>query len=125
MEKCENTITQVRACYVDHIRDPGKHNILIVGQKHTISAINMHQDLPYYVLTIKRRNRYVKLRWINRNVPNHEVIVELDNIKSFRAFNRFEEEGYVEQRYNNFRLIDLRREKLCTIEKYPWIMTCS
>ena len=36
----------------------------------------------------------------------------MDNPNSFHVFNRFEEEGHVEQRYNNFRLIDLTRQEL-------------
>ena len=31
---------------------------------------------------------------------------------SIHAFNRCEEEGHVERRYNHFRLIDLTREEL-------------
>ena len=46
---------------------------------------------------------------------NHEVIVEIDNWNSIHAFNRFEEEGQTEQRYNHFRLIDLTREELCVM----------
>ena len=44
--------------------------------------------------------------------PDHEVIVEIDNPNSIHAFNRFEEEGHTEQKYNHFRLIDLTREEL-------------
>ena len=38
--------------------------------------------------------------------------MEIDSPNSIHAFNRFEEEGHVERRYNNFRLIDLTREEL-------------
>ena len=38
--------------------------------------------------------------------------MEIDNPNSNHEFNRLEEEGHVEQKYNNFRLIDLTREEL-------------
>ena len=43
---------------------------------------------------------------------DHEVILEIDNPNSFHAFNRFEEEGHPERKYNHFRLIDVTQEEL-------------
>ena len=60
----------------------------------------------YYVARIKGRKRYVKIRGFDQHFPDHEVIVEIDSQNSIHAFNRFEEESYIERRYNNFRLID-------------------
>ena len=54
----------------------------------------------------------MKLRWFDWHFPEHEVIVEIDNPNSIHAFNRFEEEGHVEHRYNHFSLKDLTREEL-------------
>ena len=68
--------------------------------------------MPYDVARIQRCKRYVKLRWFDRNFPDHEVIVGIDNPNSTHAFNWFEEEGHAEQKYNQFRLIDLTREEL-------------
>ena len=39
----------------------------------------------------------------------------MDNPNSIHAFNRFEEEGHVERKYNHLRLIDLTREELYVI----------
>ena len=39
-------------------------------------------------------------------------MVEIDNPNSIHVFNRFEEEGHAEQKYNHFRLIDLKQEEL-------------
>ena len=39
----------------------------------------------------------------------------LKNPNSIHAFNRFEEEGQIERRYNNSRSIDLTREDLHTM----------
>ena len=38
--------------------------------------------------------------------------MEIDNPNSIHTFNRFEEEGHAERRYNHFRLINLTREEL-------------
>ena len=67
--------------------------------------------MPYYIVKIQRRKRYVKLRF-DRLFPDREVIVEIYNTNSIHAFNRFEEEGHAERKYNHFRLIDLTREEL-------------
>ena len=41
------------------------------------------------------------------------VIVELDCANSIVSFNRFEEDGFVERKYNHFRLLqDLTRDDL-------------
>ena len=107
LQRCEDTITHVRELYVDHARDPGKDNIIIIVRKHTTSAKDKYHDLPCYITRIRRRKRYVKLRWFDRHFFNHEIIVEIDSPNSIHAFNRFEEEGHVERRYNNLRLTDL------------------
>ena len=67
--------------------------------------------MPYYIVKVQRCKRYVKLRF-DRHFPDREVIVEIYNPNSIHAFNRFEEEGQAEQKYNHFRLIDLTREEL-------------
>ena len=78
-------------------------------------ANDKFHGLPYYVTRIKRRKRYVKLGWFDRHFPDHEIIVEIDNPNSINAFNKFEQEGNAERRYNHFRLIDLIREELYTM----------
>ena len=85
--------------------------------KRTLSSLygniqHKYYDLPYYVGRIQRHIRYVKLRWFDQHFPDHEVIVEIDNPNSIHAFNRFEEEGHAERKYNHFRLIDLTPEEL-------------
>ena len=70
--------------------------------------------MPYYIVRIQQRQRYVKLRWFDQHFPDHEVIVEIDNPNSIHAFNRFQEEGHVERKYNHFRLIDLTQEEFYT-----------
>ena len=69
---------------------PVKNNIIIIVRKHTTSANDKYHDLPYYVSRIQRRKMYVKLRWINRHFPDHEVIVGINSPNSNQAFNRFE-----------------------------------
>ena len=61
---------------------------------------------------IQKRKRYVKLRWFDRHFPQHEIIVELAP-NSIVNFNRFEEDGYVDRKYNHFRLLEnLTRDDL-------------
>ena len=91
----ENRIAHLRQRYVDHERDPGLDNIVIIVRKHTTSEEDLHFHLPYYISRIQRRKQYVKLRWLEQHFPDHEVIVEIGNPNSIHAFNRFEEEGHV------------------------------
>ena len=98
--------------YVPHAENPGKDNIIIIVRKHTTSVNDKFHDLPYYYMRIQRRKKYVRLRWLDRHFPHHEVIVEIDNSNSIHAFNWFEEEGHAERKYNHLRLIDLTREEL-------------
>ena len=107
LEKCKDTIIHLRTRYVDHARDSGKNNIIIVVRKHTRPANDKFHNLLYYVARIQRPKSYVKLRWFEQHFPDHEVIVEIDNPNSIHAFNRFEKEGHAEQKYNYSRLIDL------------------
>ena len=108
----ENRIAHLRQCYVDHAKDPGLDNIVIIVRKHTTSEEDLYFHLPYYISRIQRRERYVKLRWLEQHFPDHEVIVEIENPNSIHTFNRFEEEGHVQRKFNHFRLIDLTRGNL-------------
>ena len=95
LQKCQDTIIYLRTSYVDHARDLGKDNIIIV-RKHTTPANDRYHDLPYYVARIQQSKMYVKLRWFDQHFPDHEVIVEIDNPNSIHAFNQLEEEGHAE-----------------------------
>ena len=44
LQRCEDTITHFRAGYVDHARDPGKDNIIIIVRKHTTSTNDKYND---------------------------------------------------------------------------------
>ena len=109
-QKCQDTITHLKTRYVPHAKNLGKDNIIIIVRKHTTSTNDKFHDLLYYVARIQQRKRYVKLRWFDRYFPDHEVIVEMHNIESIHALNRFKEEGHAEQKYNYFWLIDLTQE---------------
>ena len=103
----QDIITHLKTCYVPHARDPGKDNIIIITRIDTTSANDKYRDLPYYIWRTQRRQRYVKLRWFDRHFLDHEAIGEIHNTNSIHAFNRFEEEGHAERKYNHFRLMDL------------------
>ena len=87
LQGCQDTITHLKTRYVDHERNPGKDNIIIIVRKHTTSTYDKFHGLPYYIAWIQRRKRYVK-------------------------FNRFEKEGHAKRKNNHFRLIALTREEL-------------
>ena len=62
LQKCQDTITHLKTCYIPHAINPGKDNIIIIVRKHATSANDKYHDLPYYIARIQRRKRYVKLR---------------------------------------------------------------
>ena len=74
LKRCQDTIIHLRTLYVTHVRNPGKDDIIIIVRKHTTCAKDKYHGLPYYVALIKRRKRYVKLRWLDQHFPDHEVI---------------------------------------------------
>ena len=49
LQKCQDTIPHLRTRYVDHARDTGKDNIIIIVQKHTRPANYKYHDLPYFM----------------------------------------------------------------------------
>ena len=87
LQRCQDTITHLKTRYLDHARDPGKDNNIIIVRKHTTPANNKYHGFPYHFTRIQRRKRYVKLRWLDRHFPDHEVIVEIDNPNSIHVFN--------------------------------------
>ena len=106
-------IQELRQRYVAPLMNSRKNNIIIIIRKHTISDNDKYHHYPYYIARIQKRKRYIKLRWFQRYFPQHEIIVELDCANSIVSFNRFEEDGFVERKYNNFRLLqDLTRDDL-------------
>ena len=112
IEASQNKIAEPVERYVDHCRSPSRDNIVIIVRKHTTPENDKYHNLPYYIARIQRRKRYVKLQWLEGHFPDYEVIVEIGNPNSIHAFNRFEEKGHVERKFNHFRLIDLTRDNL-------------
>ena len=110
--RCENRIGELRERYVDHCKNPKKDNIVIIIRKHSTVENDIYHKYPYYIARIQKQKRYIKLHWFDKHFPEHEVVVELDTPNAIHAFNRFEEEGHVERRYNHFSLIDLTRDNL-------------
>ena len=106
-------IQELRQRYVAPLMNSRKNNIIIIIRKHTISDNDKYHHYPYYIARIQKRKRYIKLRWFQRHFPQHKIIVELDCANSIVSFNRFEEDGFVERKYNHFRLLqDLTRDDL-------------
>ena len=104
-------IVELRERYVDHCRDPGKDNLVVITRKHTCEPDDKH-EYPYYISRIQRRVISTKRRWLLDQFPDSEEIVVIDNPNSVHVFNRFEEEGRVERYRCHFKLVDLTREDL-------------
>ena len=96
LQKCQDTITHLKTHYVRHARNPGKDNIITIVRKHATCANDKYHGLPYYVASIQRCKRYVKLRWFEEHFPDHEAIAEIGNPNSIHAFNRFEEKRKIQ-----------------------------
>ena len=105
-------IAELRERYVDHCRDPGKDNLVVITRKHTCESDDKHFEYPYYISRIQRRVISTKRRWLADQFPDSEEIVVIDNPNSVHAFNRLEEEGHVERYKCHFKLVDLSREDL-------------
>ena len=105
-------IVELRERYVDHCRDPGKDNLVVITRKHTTDEDDEHFEYPYYISRIQRRAISTKRRWLLDQFPDSEEIVVIDNPNSVHAFNRLEEEGHVERYGCHFKLVDLTREDL-------------
>ena len=105
-------IVELRERYVDHCRDPGKDNLVVITRKHTCEPDDKHFEYPYYISRIQRRAISTKRRWLLDQFPDSEEIVVIDNPNSVHAFNRLEEEGHVERYGCHFKLVDLTREDL-------------
>ena len=106
----QSEIAELRERYVDHCRDPGKDNLVVITRKH--DEDDEHFEYPYYISRIQRRAISTKRRWLLDQFPDSEEIVVIDNPNSVHAFNRLEEEGHVERYGCHFKLIDLTREDL-------------
>ena len=101
---------------MDHAKDPGKDNIVMIIEKNTTPEEDEFYEYPYYIARIQRRFINTKKRWFKAQYPNHRFIMdELDNPNGILAFNRFEEEGFVERFQCHFRLVDPPCDALYTL----------
>ena len=108
LQKCEDIITHPRTRYVDHAKDPGKNNIVMIIEKNTAPKEDEFYEYPYYIARIQRRFIGTKKLWFKTQYPHHRFIMkEWNNANGIRAFNRFEEKRYVEHFQCHFRLVDI------------------
>ena len=113
LQKCQDIIVHLRTRYVDHAKDPGKDNIVMIIEKNTAPEEDEFYEYPYCIAKVQRRFINTKRRWFKAQYPHHRFIMEeLDNANSIHAFNRFEEKGYVERFQCHFRLVDIPRDVL-------------
>ena len=63
LQKCQDIITHLRTRYLDHIKYPGKDNIVMIIEKNTASEEDEFCEYPYYIARIQRRFINTKIRW--------------------------------------------------------------
>ena len=112
IERRIDEIEDLRERYVDHCRDPGKDNMVIITRKHTCKYNDDRFEYPYYISRIQRRTISAKRRWLREKFPDSEEIVAIDNPNSIHKFNRLEEEHHLERYGCHYKLVDLTREDL-------------
>ena len=55
LQKCQDIITHLRTPYVDHAKDSGKDNIVMIIEKNTAPEEDEFYEYPYYIARIQRR----------------------------------------------------------------------
>ena len=113
LQKCQDIITHFKARYVDHAKDSGKDNNVMIIEKNATPEEDEFYEYPCYIARIKRRFINTKRRWFKAKYPHHRFITEeQDNANGIHPFNRFEEERFVERFQCHFRLVDIPRDAL-------------
>ena len=113
LQKRQDIITHLRTRYLDHAKDPGKDNIVMIIDKNTAPEEDEFYEYPYYIARIQRRFINTKKQWLKAQYSHHRFITEeLDNANSVHVFNKFEEEEFVERFQCHFRLVDIPRDAL-------------
>ena len=54
LQKCQDIITHLRTRYVDHAKDPGKGNIVMIIEKNLAPEEDEFYEYPYYIASIQR-----------------------------------------------------------------------
>ena len=113
LHKCQDIITHHRRHYIDHAKDQGKDNIVMIIEKNTTPKEDEFYEYPYYIARIQRQFINTKIRWFKAQYPHHRFIMkELDNANGVHAFNRLEEREHVERFQSHFRLLDVLGDAL-------------
>ena len=106
LRKCQDIITHLT--WIDHAKDPGKDNIVMIIEKNTTPEEDEFYEYPYYIARIQQRFITTNRRWFMAQYLHYRFMIEeLDNANSIHVFNRFEEKGYVERFQCHFRLVDI------------------
>ena len=108
LQKCQDIIVHLRTRYVDHAKDPGKDNIVMIIEKNTAPEEDEFYEYPYYIARIQRWFITTKKRWFKAQYPHHRFIIEeVDSANSIHPFNTLDEKGYLERFQCHFRLVDI------------------
>ena len=55
LQKCQDIIIHLKACYVDHAKDPDRDNIVMIIEKNTAPEEDGLYEYPYCIARIQRR----------------------------------------------------------------------
>ena len=55
LQKCQDIIVHLRTRYVDHAKDPGKDNIVMIIEKNTAPEEDEFYEHPYYIARMQRQ----------------------------------------------------------------------
>ena len=118
LQKCQNRIQELmQNRHVPKAEDRGFDIIVMIIEKNSTPEQDEFYEYPYYIARIQKYFAVTKKRLFRTQYPNHHFIVkELDNPNSIHAFNRFEEQGCIEQHHCHFRLVWLGLEKLYALK---------
>ena len=93
LQKCQG-IAHLRTRYVDHEKDPGKYNIVMIIEKNTAPEEDEFYEYLHDIAGIKGRFITTKKRWFKAQYPHHRFIIEeVNNANSIHPFNTLDEKG--------------------------------
>ena len=95
--KYENSINHLRNGYVNHARNSGLGNVVMVVHKHASKDNGKNFDYPCYIACIQRRAITIKRGWLQEKFPGRKEIVVTENPNSLDAFNCFYKKDHIER----------------------------
>ena len=74
LRKCQDIITHLT--WVDHAKDPGKDNIVMIIEKNTTPEEDEFYEYPYYIARIQQRFITTNRRWFMAQYLHYRFMIE-------------------------------------------------